>query len=167
MRSLLAWFTVAGTVAGSVALVGSAALCSAAQEIPPAVEKPAEKPAERVRRLTLSTPIDSLANFDSSMLATADDVEKYVGKPAAQELAKQVDFSKETVAVFGFTTGGPPFGVEKWEIKKEGDKEWVEFFVEEPDSPVRGRALKIGRAFFAVPKGMEVRFEGKRPAPRR
>ncbi|MEX0715452.1 MAG: hypothetical protein WD066_02640 [Planctomycetaceae bacterium] len=121
-----------------------------------------EKPAETVRALTAKTPIDSLQQFESGVLTTAEEIEKAVGKATAEELAKQVDFGKESVVLFAFTTGGPPFGEPKNEVKKEGDKEWIEFYVQEPDAPVRGRALKIGRSFFAVPKGSEVKFAKNR-----
>lgn len=127
------------------------------------VEAPAdEKPTDPVRVLTAKAPIDPFRKLESSVLTTAEELEKAVGKASAEELAKQVDFEKESVVAFAFTTGGPPFGEPKSEMKKDGEKEWIEFYVQEPDSPVRGRALKFGRAFFAVPKGAEVKFGAKR-----
>ncbi|MEX1095953.1 MAG: hypothetical protein WED34_07880 [Planctomycetales bacterium] len=118
------------------------------------------KPAETVRRLTAKSPVDPLRSSGSRVISDAAALEQFAGKQVAEELKKQIDFDKEIVAAFGFMTSGPPFGTPQGEVKKEGEKQWVEFRVEEPNVAVRGQAAQIGMAFFALPKGTEVKFPG-------
>lgn len=88
------------------------------------------------------------------------ELEKQLGKVAAR-LAGKVDFEQEDLAFLRWQTSGPPFGELKYSIKQKDERLTVHFFVQEPNVAVRGRALKLGASFFAVPKGAQVVFGNK------
>ena len=94
------------------------------------------------------------------MTKTAAELEKLVGKDPAREMGKQVKFATEQVVIVSYSTGGPPFGMLKHEIKGK-DRKSVEFYVQEPKGlGKRGQALKVGLEYFAVTRGTPVKFAG-------
>ena len=92
------------------------------------------------------------------MLTDVNAVENLVGKAAANSISDDVDFQKESLVLVSWTTSGPPDGVLKLEVKKDGA---IVFYVQGPGGEVRGRRARIAADFFAVPKGAKVSFEAK------
>jgi hypothetical protein len=122
----------------------------------------AAEPAQPgARKLTLPAdagPITVQGKPGARVIDLAE-VDKTWGKKAADELKKLYDPEKEDLVVVRWTTGGPPFGTLEWRVGKESGK--IEFYVKEPNVPPgspRGRALKLGQDFFAVPRGSGVMF---------
>jgi len=140
-----------------------AALITAAVAFAPADDKKPDKDTLEVRKLDAGllkgVKLDVGAKAGVTTLSSEEDAAKLLGKDAAQNLAKEVDFTKEEVAFVSFQTGGPPFGQLKYEADAKEKK--VEFYVDEPKGGgARGRALKLGRELFAVPKGTKTTFGG-------
>lgn len=95
-------------------------------------------------------------------LSDADAVEKLVGKESAQGLIKQVSFEKETIVLVSWSTGGPPEGTLKHEVRGMGKDRKLIFFVQgPPNATVRGERLRLGADFLAVPRNVAVSFDPK------
>lgn len=156
--------------ASTSAAVWMAAMSAAWPDVALADKIPTEEPKPSVV-IKLEVKPDSKAPFDvgeEGPPATAADKEQAVklfGRHAAEQMAKQMDFDKQQAVRIRWTTGGPPFGVLQHSEEETKDGVKIVFFVREPDSPVRGRALKLGLDFFAVPKGAKVSFRQWRPGP--
>src|SRR5262249_18019758 len=86
----------------------------------------------------------------------AEALVRLLGKRAADELGRQVDFPREKVVLVCWTSGGPPYGALRYEV---GEAEVV-FFVEGPpvDAP-RGEALTYRASCFVVTGGLAVRLD--------
>lgn len=124
--------------------------------------EPAGKPI-KARALKVSERPFELGGKDKlTAFKTEAELEKAVGKKLAAELARQVKFADEQVVVVSYFTSGPPFGELKHEVKGKGKKAAVEFYCKEPAVAQRGEAAKIGLDFFAVPKGVAVKYLGKK-----
>jgi hypothetical protein len=83
-------------------------------------------------------------------------LEKLMGKEAAAGLADQIDFNKEKIVLVSWSTPGPPDGVLRYQVKRDGT---LEFFVEGPGGGMRGKRLRLSADFFAVPRDVEVVFD--------
>jgi hypothetical protein len=94
---------------------------------------------------------------DVKVLKSREEIEKVAGKEAAESLAKRVDFSAEWIVFVSWSTGGPPFGFLKYEIRQQGAARQIEFYVVEPLDQQRGSALRVGADFFAVPRDVTVK----------
>ena len=120
-----------------------------------------------VRALKFS-PADSATAFKIggrnkvTPLSDADSVEKLLGKESARGLIKEVNFEKETIVLVSWSTGGPPEGTLKHEIRGMGKDRKLIFFIQGPsDAKVRGERLRLGADFFAVPRNVAVAFDPK------
>jgi hypothetical protein len=74
-------------------------------------------------------------------------------------LAGKVDARRESLVFVRYSTSGPPYGELKYRLSR-GKRE-VEFYCLEPKGD-RGEKGKAGAAFFAVPKGFQVKWGGNR-----
>jgi hypothetical protein len=74
-------------------------------------------------------------------------------------LAGKVDARRESLVFVRYSTSGPPYGELKYRLSR-GKRE-VEFYCQEPKGD-RGEKGKAGAAFFAAPKGFEVKWGGNR-----
>lgn len=87
-------------------------------------------------------------------------LDKFLGKAAAEALARQVDFAQEQIVLVSWTTSGPPEGVLRYEATGKG--KGITFFVQgPPPGRPRGMRARIGADFFAVPKTAQVHFDPK------
>jgi hypothetical protein len=131
-------------------------------------KKPQAKDTKPMVRPLKFAPKDPTANFmiggmsKLTLLPDAAAVEKLVGQASAKSLCDAVDFKKETIVLVSWTTSGPPDGVLKHEIKKDGTSQKVVFFVQgPPGGGARGQRARIGADFFAIPRDMQATFEPK------
>jgi hypothetical protein len=127
-----------------------------------------DEPQEMDARPIKFAPQDPTVLFrigGQSKLTTLTDaaaVEKLVGNDAAKALVALVDFKKEKLVLVSWTTGGPPDGVLKHEVKKEGKGRRLTFYVQGPiGAKQRGARARIGADFFAVPTDINVSFDPK------
>ena len=115
-----------------------------------------------VRPLTLAPqkPPMTIYTFagKNEMITFADAaaVAKFMGDDGAKGLVDQVNFSKEKMVLVSWTTPGTPDGVLRYQVKKDGT---IEFFVQGPGTNLRGKRLRLGADFFAVPRDTEVKFD--------
>lgn len=128
-------------------------------------KKPDGKPQE-VRPLKF-VPKDPTIGFDLggknkvTPLADADAVAKLVGKDSAKGLIDAVNFEKEMIVFVSWSTGGPPDGILKHELKGEGNNRKLTFYVKAPNVIARGDRLRLGADFFAVPRNVAVAYDPK------
>lgn len=99
---------------------------------------------------------------EAKVLAGVEELAKLVGKKSADELTKQADLTKEVIVFVSWSSSGPPFGTLQQDVKGKDKERRVEFYVKEPAAKVRGQALKLGADFYAVPRGVPVKFAGTR-----
>lgn len=131
-----------------------------------AKDKPANNEKAAVRELKIDRKglRPRFGRQGATIFASLDALDKAHGEKVSVQVKKQVDFTKEDVVVVNWTTGGPPFGTLKYEMKKAKVGMEVLFYVQGPKFPpgkpaVRGRALKLGFDLFAVPKKIKVTLE--------
>lgn len=93
------------------------------------------------------------------MFTSEKEAAKAVGASVAKQLAEQVDFSMEKVALVCWSTGGPPFATLKHEVKNGENDYEVRFFTKDTAKPGqrRGLALRRGTNYFAVPQSVTVK----------
>jgi hypothetical protein len=130
----------------------------------PATGQGKDKPDLTVRKLTVKADPKGLPSGGTSVTVFTSQKEaaKVVGEGVAKQLADQVDFTKEQVAHVQWTTGGPPFGVLQHEVKKTGDAQEVVFYIQGPPAgAARGRALRLGNDYFAIPPKIKATLDPK------
>jgi hypothetical protein len=116
-----------------------------------------------VRALKLAPPRPPMTIFtfagrnEMITFANAGDVERLMGKEAASGLVDQVDFAREKMVLVSWTTPGTPDGTLRYEV--ENGK--IVFFVQGPGTNFRGKRLRLGADFFAVPRNADVVFDLK------
>jgi hypothetical protein len=124
-----------------------------------------EKPAVRPVKFTPKDPTTFFTLGGQGKVTTlenADAVERLIGKANAAVLLDAVDFQKETLVFVSWTTSGPPDGKLQHEMKKDGDKTRVNFYVQGPPGVNdRGQRARLGADFFVVPRGTQVTIEAK------
>jgi len=116
----------------------------------------------KVRRLTKDIPANARPRFGGKEVTTFTslaELEKAFDKAAAAKLAKHVKFPGEVVVRIIYEVGGPPFPALEHEVEKK--KSQVTFFFKYPPGD-RDSALRLGVAFFVVPKGTTVKYIGEK-----
>lgn len=140
-----------------------------AAPIPGEVAKPDTTPP-RIRHLEIARDPKAPLPQDRpgvTVFTTQKEAEAAVDAFTGKQLAEKVDFTKEKVAYVRWSSGGPPFNTLEAEVKK-GDDGFVVTFVQKssakPGQP-RGRALRIGQDFFAVPTAVKVALPNENGPP--
>jgi RNA polymerase sigma factor (sigma-70 family) len=129
-----------------------------AAPIPGEVARPDATPPPTIRHLEIKTDPKVTDNPGVSIFTTEKEAAAVVGDGIAKQLAEKVDFKKEKVAFVRWSSGGPPFDTLAPEVKKTDDGYVVTFAQKsavKPGQP-RGRALRMGRDYFAVPVAVKV-----------
>jgi len=76
-----------------------------------------------------------------------------VAELIADRVEQQMDFAKNDLVIVHLSTGGPPFGEFKHELKNGT----LRFWTQEPDrNGYSGKALQTVFRFYSIPKGLKV-----------